>query len=93
MTIANSTRQAALRTVLVSLFFLVACSNVAVNTELAPSADFAGRKTYAWAPNPQNGYFLWRGIAQGIVDPQGGGSGQGQNIQSAVQQMFAKFPN
>lgn len=153
------------------LFVAVACSNVAVNTELAPGADLAGRKTYAWVPNPQmggaldasiagqeihadvdqalqahgyqpagaqapdmlvdyrvilrqqmdiqggpgwggvstynytegtlivaltnpqDGYFLWRGIAQGIVDPTGSGSAQGQDIQSAIQQMFAKFPN
>lgn len=171
MRFASFVRQTVVRASCVALVSLAACSSVMVNTERAPDADFAGRKTYAWVPNPQldgamdasisgqqiradvdqalqtrgfqpagsqppdmlvdyrvilrqqmeimggpgwggvssynytqgtliialenpqNGYFLWRGVAQGIVDPQGGGSGQGGNIQSAVQQMFAKFPN
>ena len=151
--------------------FASACSNVAVNTELAPNANFAGRRTYAWLPNPQmggavdssiagqyihadvdqalqahgfqpaggqppdmlvdyrvivrqqmdieggpgwggvstyhytqgtlivaltdprSGLFLWRGVAQGIVDPQGANSSRPENIQSAIQKMFAQFPN
>ena len=43
--------------------------------------------------NPQNGYFLWSGVAQGVVDPTRSGSAQEKNLQSAIQQMFAKFPN
>ncbi len=156
---------------LVAGLFAAACSNVAVNTELAPGANFAGRQTYAWLPNPQMGgeldasiagqyihadvdqalqahgfrpsggqppdmlvdyrvvlrqqmdieggpgwggvstyhytegtlvvaltdprtsLFLWRGVAQGIVDPGAGGSSRPENIQSAVQKMFANFPN
>ena len=151
--------------------FASACSNVAINTELAPNANFAGRRTYAWLPNPQmggavdssiagqyihadvdqalqahgfqpaggqppdmlvdyrvivrqqmdieggpgwggvstyhytqgtlivaltdprSGLFLWRGVAQGIVDPQGANSSRPENIQSAIQKMFAQFPN
>jgi len=156
---------------LAAAVFASACSNVAVNTELAPNANFAGRRTYAWLPNPQmggavdssiagqyihadvdqalqahgfqpaggqppdmlvdyrvivrqqmdieggpgwggvstyhytqgtlivaltdprSGLFLWRGVAQGIVDPQGANSSRPENIQSAIQKMFAQFPN
>lgn len=171
MSLSIFMRQLAATALLAGLFVEVGCSNVMVNTELAPNASFTGRKTYAWMPNPQldgaldasisgqyihadvdhalqghgflpadgqradmvvdyrvmlrqqmeiaggpgwsgvssynytqgtlivaltdpqSGLFLWRGIAQGIVDPQGGDASRPENIQSAVQQMFAKFPN
>lgn len=40
---------------LVGVGWLSACSGVSVSTERAPGADFAGRKTFAWVPNPQEG--------------------------------------
>ena len=148
-----------------------ACSNVAVSTQVAPDANLAGRRSYAWVPNPQmggevdasiagqyihadvdqalqahgfspsggqppdvlveyrvmlreqmeiaggpgwggissynytqgtlivaltnpqTGLFLWRGVAQGIVDPPGEGASHPENIQAAIQKMFEKFPN
>jgi Domain of unknown function (DUF4136) len=42
--------------------------------------------------DPKSGLFLWRGAAQGIVDPSASGPKQQQDIQAAVQKMFANFP-
>jgi hypothetical protein len=42
--------------------------------------------------DPSSGRFLWRGVAQGMVDPGDAGSGQGKNVQAAIQKMFVNFP-
>jgi Domain of unknown function (DUF4136) len=41
---------------------------------------------------PDSKQFLWRGGAQGILDPSASGDKQAQDIRDAVQKMFADFP-
>ena len=43
--------------------------------------------------DPKTQLFLWRGAAQGVVDPSTGGAEESQDIQTAVQKMFANFPS
>jgi hypothetical protein len=70
-------------------------------TELQGGVGWGGISTYNYTTgtlvviliDPETSNFLWRGTAQSNVDPAGGGSDQAQNIQTAVQKMFATFPN
>jgi hypothetical protein len=43
--------------------------------------------------DPKSKRLLWRGAAQGAVDPSTSGVEHWQNIHTAVQQMFANFPS
>jgi hypothetical protein len=43
--------------------------------------------------DPASKRFLWRGAAEQIVDPSASGDQQAQDIQNAVQKMFADFPS
>ena len=48
-------RSLAATALLAGVGVLAACTGVSVSTERAPNADFTGRKTFAWVPNPQDG--------------------------------------
>jgi hypothetical protein len=43
--------------------------------------------------DPKSKLFLWRGAAQAVADPSASGATQQQDIQTAVQKMFANFPS
>lgn len=69
-------------------------------TELEGGVGWGGIQTYNYTTgtlivilvDPSSGRFLWRGVAQSMVDPGNSGTGQGQNIQASIQKMFANFP-
>jgi hypothetical protein len=54
MFIEHFRRGLAATALLAGLGLVAACSGVSVSTERAPNADFTGRHTFAWVPNPQD---------------------------------------
>jgi Domain of unknown function (DUF4136) len=63
MFIEHIKRSLAAIALLAGVGLLAACSGLSVSTERAPNADFTGRKTFAWVPNPQDGGRLDASIA------------------------------
>ena len=70
-------------------------------TELAGGPGWGGMQTYNYIngtlivmlKDPKDGLVLWRGIAEGIVPSVAGATGENSKIPTAIQEMFAKFPN
>jgi len=62
MTRTAPSRRLAQAAILALLAAVAACAGVSVSTARSPDADFSGRTTYAWAPNPQMGGAMDRSI-------------------------------